>query len=72
MKFKIVELRLGKYVNLRPIKLSITNVAKRVSIARSKNYKIIQNYIDNDGMISAIHEKQERTKIIESTVIEGD
>ncbi len=43
MKVKIVELRFGKYGNLRPIRLSITNVTKRVSIARSIVYKIIQN-----------------------------
>jgi len=58
MKVKIIELRFGKYGNLRPIRLSITNVAKRVSIARTTVYKIIQNYIVNDGMISAIQEKQ--------------
>ena len=57
MKVKIIELRFGKYGNLRPIRLSITNVAKRVSIARSTVYKVIQNYIVNDGRISAIPEK---------------
>ena len=72
MKVKIIELRFGKYGNLRPIRLSITNVAKRVSIARSTVYKVIQNYIVNDGRISAIPEKQERTKIIGSTVMEGE
>ena len=39
------------------IRLSITNIAKRVSIARSTVYKIIQKYVDNEGMISAIPEK---------------
>ena len=57
MKVKIIELRFGKYGNLRPIRLSITNVAKRVSIARSTVYKIIQKYVDNEGRISAIPEK---------------
>jgi len=57
MKVKIIELRFGKYGNLRPIRLSITNIAKRVSIARSTVYKIIQKYVDNEGMISAITEK---------------
>jgi DNA invertase Pin-like site-specific DNA recombinase len=57
MKVKIIELRFGKYGNLRPIRLSITNIAKRVSIARSTVYKIIQKYVDNEGMISAIPEK---------------
>ena len=57
MKVKIIELRFGKYGNLSPIRLSITNIAKRVSIARSTVYKIIQKYVDNDGMISAIPEK---------------
>ena len=50
MKVKIIELRFGKYGNLRPIRLSITDIAKRVSIARSTVYKIIQNYIVNDGI----------------------
>jgi transposase len=68
MKVKIVELRFGKYGNLGPIRMSITNIAKRVSIARSTVYKIIQKYIESDGMISAQPEKQERKKIIESTV----
>ena len=57
MKVKIIELRLGKYGKLRPIRLSISDIAKRVSIARSTVYKIIQNYIINDGMISALPEK---------------
>jgi predicted transcriptional regulator len=57
MKVKIIELRFGKYGNLRPMRLSITNIAKRVSIARSTVYKIIQKYVDNEGMISAIPEK---------------
>ena len=57
MKVKIIELRFGKYGNLRPIRLSITNNAMRVSIARSTVYKIIQKYVDNEGMISAITEK---------------
>jgi DNA invertase Pin-like site-specific DNA recombinase len=57
MKVKIIELRFGKYGNLRPIRLSISDIAKRVSIARSTVYKIIQNYIVNDGMISALPEK---------------
>jgi DNA invertase Pin-like site-specific DNA recombinase len=57
MKVKIIELRFGKYGHLSPIRLSITNIAKRVSIARSTVYKIIQNYVDNDGMISALPEK---------------
>ena len=57
MKIKIIELRFGKYGNLRPIRLSISDIAKRVSIARSTVYKIIQNYIVNDGMISALPEK---------------
>jgi predicted transcriptional regulator len=57
MKVKIIELRFGKYGNLRPIRLSITNIAKRVSIARSTVYKIIQKYVDNEGMISALSEK---------------
>jgi hypothetical protein len=41
MKVKIVELKFGKYGNLKPIKMSFTNIAKRVSIARSTVYKII-------------------------------
>ncbi|MFN7880909.1 MAG: helix-turn-helix domain-containing protein [bacterium] len=41
MKVKIIELRFGKYGSLRPIRMSISNVAKRVSIARSTVYKII-------------------------------
>jgi DNA-directed RNA polymerase specialized sigma54-like protein len=53
MKVRIVELRFGKYGNLRPIRMSITNIAKRVSIARSTVYKIIQKYVESDGMISA-------------------
>ena len=57
MKVKIIELRFGKYGNLKPIRLSILEIAKRVSIARSTVYKIIQNYIVNDGMISALPEK---------------
>jgi DNA invertase Pin-like site-specific DNA recombinase len=57
MKVKIIELRFGKYGNLKPIRLSISDIAKRVSIARSTVYKIIQNYIVNDGMISALPEK---------------
>ena len=57
MKVKIIELRFGKYGNLKPIRLSISDIAKRVSIARSTVYKIIQNYILNDGMISALPEK---------------
>ena len=57
MKVKIIELRFGKYGNLKPIRLSISEIAKRVSIARSAVYKIIQNYIVNDGMISALPEK---------------
>jgi DNA invertase Pin-like site-specific DNA recombinase len=57
MKIKIIELRFGKYGNLKPIRLSISDIAKRVSIARSTVYKIIQNYIINDGMISALPEK---------------
>jgi DNA invertase Pin-like site-specific DNA recombinase len=57
MKVKIIELMFGKYGNLKPIRLSISDIAKRVSIARSTVYKIIQNYIVNDGMISALPEK---------------
>jgi len=57
MKVKIIELRFGKYGNLRQIRLSITNIAKRVIIARSTVYKIIQKYVDNEGMISALPEK---------------
>jgi DNA invertase Pin-like site-specific DNA recombinase len=57
MKVKIIELRFGKYGNLKPIRLSISEIAKRVSIARSTVYKIIQNYIVNDGMITALPEK---------------
>ena len=57
MKVKIIELRFGKYGNLKPIRLSISDIAKRVSIARSTVYKIIQNYIVNDGMITALPEK---------------
>ena len=57
MKVKIIELRFGKYGNLKPLRLSISEIAKRVSIARSTVYKIIQNYIVNDGMISALPEK---------------
>jgi DNA invertase Pin-like site-specific DNA recombinase len=57
MKVKIIELRFGKYGNLKSIRLSISEIAKRVSIARSTVYKIIQNYIVNDGMISALPEK---------------
>jgi hypothetical protein len=72
MKVRIVELRFGKYGNLRPIRMSITNIAKRVSIARSTVYKIIQKYVESDGMISAQPEKQERKKIIESTVQVGE
>ena len=68
MKVKIIELRFGKYGNLKPIRMSITNIAKRVSIARSTVYKIIQKYVECDEMISAQPEKQERKKIIESTV----
>ena len=69
MKVKIIELRFGKYGNLRPIRMSISNVAKRVSIARSTVYKIIQKYVENDGVISSIPEKQERSKIIERSVV---
>ena len=57
MKVKIIELRFGKYGNLKPIRLSISDIAKRVSIARSTVYKIIQNYIVNNGMVSALPEK---------------
>jgi DNA invertase Pin-like site-specific DNA recombinase len=69
MKVKIIELRFGKYGNLKPIRMSITNVAKRASIARSTVYKIIQKYIKNDGVISSIPEKQERRKMIEKSVV---
>ena len=68
MKVRIIELRFGKYGNLKPIRMSVTNVANRVSIARSTVYKIIQKYVENDGVISAQSEKQERRKIIERTV----
>ena len=44
MKVKIVELRFGRYGQLEPVKMSITNIAKKVSIARSTVYKIIQQY----------------------------
>ena len=60
MKVKIIELRFGKYGKLEPIRMSITNIAKRVSIARSTVYKIIQKYVESDGMISEQPEKQER------------
>ena len=53
MKVRIIELRFGKYGNMRPVMMSITNIAKRVSIARSTVYKIIQKYVENDGMILA-------------------
>lgn len=69
MKVKIIELRFGKYGNLRPIRMSITNVAKRASIARSTVYKIIQKYIEKDGVISSIPEKQKRRKMIEKSVV---
>ena len=72
MKVRIIELRFGRYGDFEPIKMSITNIAKRVSIARSTVYKIIQKYVESDGMISAQPEKQERKKIIESTVQVGD
>ena len=35
-------------------------------------YKIIQKYVESDGMIMAQPEKHERKKIIESTVQIGD
>ena len=57
MKVRIIELRFGKYGNLKPIRMSVTNVANRVSIARSTVYKIIQKYVENDGVISAQSEK---------------
>ena len=44
MKVKIVELRFGRYGQLEPVKMSITNISKKVSIARSTVYKIIQQY----------------------------
>ena len=72
MKVKIIELRFGKYGKLEPIRMSITNIAKRVSIARSTVYKIIQKYVESDGIISAQPEKHLRKKIIESTVQIGD
>ena len=72
MKVRIIELRFGKYGSLKPIKMSITNIAKRVSIARSTVYKIIQKYVESDGMISAQPEKQQRKKLIESTVAVGE
>ena len=72
MKVRIIELRFGKYGNLKPIRMSVTNVANRVSIARSTVYKIIQKYVENDGVISAQSEKQERRKIIERTVLIGE
>ena len=43
--------------------MSITNIAKKVSIARSTVHKIIQHYKINDGMIPGIPEKQQRKKI---------
>jgi hypothetical protein len=43
-----------------------------VSIARSTVYKIIQDYVDNEGRISALAEKRERRKIIERTVKIGE
>jgi transposase len=52
--------------------MSITNVAKRASVARSTVYKIIQKYIKNDGVISSIPEKQERRKMIEKSVVVGN
>jgi len=44
MKVKIIELRFGRYGQLEPVRMSITNIAKKVSIARSTVYKIIQQY----------------------------
>ena len=68
MKVKIVELRLGRYGQLEPVRMSITNIAKKVSIARSTVYKIIQQYKVNDGMISGLPEKQQRKKILTEEV----
>ena len=57
MKVKIIELRFGKYGNLEPIRMSITNIAKRVSIARSTVYKIIQKYdIEEEDLKDALDE----------------
>lgn len=44
--------------------MSITNIAKKVSIARSTVHKIIQHYKINDGVIPGIPEKQQRKKIL--------
>jgi transposase len=68
MKVKIVELRFGRYGQLEPVRMSITNIAKKVSIARSTVYKIIQQYKVNDGMISGLPEKQQRKKILTEEV----
>jgi DNA invertase Pin-like site-specific DNA recombinase len=64
MKVRIVELRFGQYGELEPVRMSITNIANKVSIARSTVYKIIQNYKANGGTIIGIPEKQQRKKIL--------
>lgn len=64
MKVRIVELRFGKYGQLQPVRMSITNIAKKVSIARSTVYKVIQHYKINDGVIPGVPEKQQRKKIL--------
>jgi transposase len=68
MKVKIIELRFGRYGVLQPVRMSITNIAKKVSIARSTVYKIIQHYKINDGVISGIPEKHQRKKILTNEI----
>jgi len=42
LKIRIIELRFGKYGQLVPNRISIANIAKKVSVARSTIQKIIQ------------------------------
>ena len=65
MKCRIIEMRFGEIHSIRPKGKLISQISTAVSICRSTVYKIIKDYLNNDGNI--LHaEKYERTRIIES------
>ena len=65
MKCRIIEMRFGEIHSMRRRGKYISKISSAVSISRSTVYKIIKDYLNNNGNILH-HEKHLRTRIIES------
>ena len=68
MKCRIIEMRFGEIHSIIPRGKSIWKISSARSICCSTVYKIIKDYLNNDGNIFHA-EKYERTRIIESQIL---